>query len=91
MPHDFKEVTEILADQSIVLRQLVTCGPEPAATSHLVILYPFVTSLLQVYVSLKPEFQILPGIDFVVDRSIAVLDRLLGGDAAPRGLGLLCS
>src|SRR5215471_20656025 len=68
MLHDFKQVTEILADESVLLRQLVAYRPERTAASHFV-------SLLQVHMSLKPTFQILPGIDFVVDGSIAILDR----------------
>src|SRR5262249_32728744 len=68
MLHDFKKVTEILADESIVFRQLVAHSSERAAASHFV-------SLLQIHLSLKPTFQILPGIDFVVDGSIAILDR----------------
>jgi hypothetical protein len=68
MLHDFKQVTEVLADESVVLRQLVAYGPERTAASHFV-------SLLQVHMSLKPAFQILPGIDFVVDRSVAIVYR----------------
>src|SRR5215467_6592044 len=68
MLHDFKQVTEILADESVVLRQLVAYRPERTAASHFV-------SLLQVHMSLKPAFQILPGIDFVVEWSIAIFYR----------------
>ena len=67
MLYHFKEVAEVLADKSVVLCQLVAHGPERAATGHFV-------SLLQLEVSLKPLFQILPRIDFVVDGSGAVLN-----------------
>src|SRR5262249_7662109 len=67
--YDLEKMAEVLANELVPFGYPVPYGAERTASQH-------AKTLLQLNVRYEPALQIFPGIDVVVDRTSARLDRL---------------